>query len=147
MKPVVLLATNDSEVEATVKAVAMSTDCSLKCAKTTQEAIGLLLGGSADHTAPQKLVVVDLDVRDGGRTLLRTAAGMLPVIAITAKVKPWLSSLEQHHRVGATLTKPLSPEKLRDALREIGHITSPTAQAERWPQWKETLNRFRSAFS
>jgi hypothetical protein len=41
------------------------------------------------------------------------------VIAITGKAKPWLSSMARHRRIRAALTKPISPETLRDAFQRV----------------------------
>lgn len=144
MKTIVLLATNDLAVETAVKAVARNSDCELQCAKTTQEAIGMFVGREADFTPDQKLAVVDLDVPEGARTLVRTAGGVLPVIAIASKSSPWLDSLERHHRVSATLLKPVTPEKLRHVFKEVGHITCKIAPTEQWPQLGGMLHRVRS---
>lgn len=56
------------------------------------------------------LAIVDVDLHDGARALLTTAGGALPVIAIAGKERPRLSSTVRHLRIGATLTKPVSPE-------------------------------------
>lgn len=144
MKPIVFLTTNDSAVETTVTAVAKSADCQLSCAKTTKEAVRMLAGEDADHSTSKKLVVVDLDISGGSRTLLRTAGGMLPVIAVTSKDSPWLVSLKRHHRVGATLVKPVQPDELRRAFRNVGNISSQTSTVEdRWPQLKAAIHRVR----
>jgi len=147
MQPIIFLTTNDSAVETTVAAMARSADCQLSCAKTTQEAISMLTGEDLDHSISKKLVVVDLDVCGGSRTLLRTASGMLPVIALTSKDSPWLSSLKRHHRIGATLMKPVNPDELRSAFRNVGKISChQSAIDDRWPQLKAAIHRVRCAF-
>lgn len=144
MKPIVFLTTNDTAVETTVTAVARSADCQLSCARTTKEAVRMLAGEDADHSTSKKLVVVDLDVSGGSRTLLRTAGGMLPVIAVTSKDSPWLVSLKRHHRVGAMLIKPVDLEELRRAFSNVGNITCQTSTAnDRWPQLKAAIHRVR----
>ncbi|MEI9893575.1 MAG: hypothetical protein WDN28_06675 [Chthoniobacter sp.] len=57
------------------------------------------------------LGVVDLDVKDGARAILSTMGGAIPVIALTPKVGPWLSSMLGHHRIEAALIKPCLPKK------------------------------------
>jgi CheY-like chemotaxis protein len=116
----ILLATDDSAVEAVVRALGTSTECDLKCVKTSREALSMVMDGSWSHD----LAVVDLDMHDGGRALLTTAGGALPVIAISGTAKPWLSSMLRHRRIGATLTKPVSPEKLRAAVLRVRSVAS-----------------------
>lgn len=122
---VILAATDDSALEATVRTLAASEDCEFQCIKTTREAVSMLMDG----TLNQNLAIVDLDLREGARSLLSTAGGALPVIAITAKTNPWLSSMQRHHRIEATLTKPVSPENLRDAFERVRSSSFP----EGWP--------------
>lgn len=144
MKPIVFLTTNDSAVEITVAAVARSADCQLSCARTTKEAVKMLAGEDTDHSTSKKLVVVDLDVSGGSRTLLRTAGGMLPVIAVTSKDSPWLVSLKRHHRVGATLVKPVKLDELSRAFRNVGNISCQSStEDDRWPQLKAAIHRVR----
>jgi DNA-binding response OmpR family regulator len=112
---VILVATEDSAVEAAVRLLGTTDDCEFQCVKTTRDAVSMLMDGSLN----QNLAIVDLDLHEGGRSLLSTAGGALPVIAITAKTNPWLASMQRHHRIGATLTKPISPEKLRDAFEHV----------------------------
>jgi DNA-binding response OmpR family regulator len=112
---VILLATDDSAVEGAVKAWGASAGCQLQWARTGQEAMSMLM----DRMPGDELAVVDLDVPAGGRTLLRTASGALPVIAITERERPWLTAMLQHRRIGAAVTKPVSPEKLRDAFARV----------------------------
>ncbi|MEA3213521.1 MAG: hypothetical protein QOE70_6578 [Chthoniobacter sp.] len=125
---VILLATDDLAVEAVVRAMGTSADCKLHCVKTSREAVSMVMDG----TGSQDLAVVDLDLRVGGRALLKTAGGSLPVIAITGKARPWLSSMLRHRRIGATLTKPVSSESLRDALQRVRILSSPEAPGGRY---------------
>lgn len=122
---VILLATDDSAVEVKVKALGASAGCELQCARTGHDAISMLM----DRASSDELAVVDLDVPAGGRTLLRTASGALPVIAITEREKPWLTSMLQHRRIAAAVTKPVSSEKLRDAFERACNSSS----ADVWP--------------
>jgi DNA-binding response OmpR family regulator len=112
---VILLATDDAAVEVAVKAWGASKGCQLQTARTGQDALSLVM----DRAPGDELAVVDLDVPAGGRALLRTASGVLPVIAIAWREKPWLSAMVRHRRVGATVNKPVSPEKLRAALARV----------------------------
>ena len=122
---VILLATDDSAVEAVVKAMGTNAECELNCVKTSREAVSMVMDGSWSHD----VMVVDMDLPEGGRMLLRTAGGTLPVIAIAgSKPKPWLSSMLRHRRIGATVTKPVSPEKLRDAFQRVRSISGIEAQ-------------------
>lgn len=114
---VILLATDDSAVEVAVKAWGTTEGCQLQCARTGRDAMSMVL----DRAPGDELAVVDLDVPAGGRTLLRTASGALPVIAITEREKPWLTAMVHHRRIGATVTKPVSPEKLRAAFARVRH--------------------------
>lgn len=77
---IILLATDDSAVEIAVQTAGASTLCTLNCAHTGPDAVSMLI----DHGSEEALAVVDLDLPQGGRTLLRTASGTLPVHAPTA---------------------------------------------------------------
>jgi DNA-binding response OmpR family regulator len=112
---VILLATDDSSVEVAVKTAGTSANCKLNCARTSHEAVSLML----DSSSEEALAVVDLDLPEGGRALLSTIGGALPVIAIASREKPWLTSMLEHHRVGATILKPVSVEKFRVALDHV----------------------------
>ena len=111
----ILLATDDAAVETAVKSMPGASDCELKCVKSSQEAVSMILDGELDH----HFAVVDLDLPEGGHGLIRTIGGALPVIAISSKAQPWLTSMVRHRRVGATITKPVSSEKLWNAFRRI----------------------------
>lgn len=100
----------------------------------------MLMGGMMDRALKPNLAIVDLDLREGARTLLSTAAGVLQVIAITSKAKPWLASLQRHRRIGATLTKPVSPETLREAFQRVGSVVARETAAGHlvriiWAKW------------
>ncbi len=112
---VILLATDDSAVEVAVKTAGRSASCELNCAHNGRDAVSMMLDSCDDEA----LAVVDLDLPEGGRALLRTASGALPVIAIARREEPWLISMLQHHRLGATILKPVSVEKLRVALDRV----------------------------
>ncbi len=112
---VILLATEDSAVEAVVKGMGSAGDFEFHCARTSREAVSMLMDGAWN----QDLAVVDVDLPEGGRALVTSAGGWLPVIAISGKAKPWLTSMVRHRRIGASLSKPLSLEKLRDAFRRV----------------------------
>lgn len=121
---VILLVTEDAAVEAVVRAMDRIDDRKLHCVRTSREGVSMVMDGAWNHD----LVVVDTDLHDGGRALLTTAGGALPVIAIAGKNRPRLSSMVRHRRIGATLTKPGSPEKLRDASRRVRSVTGIEAQ-------------------
>lgn len=67
----------------------------------------------------ESFAIVDLDTKAGPRLLLTTASGVVPVIAVAREAKPWLLSMLQHRRIGASLSKPVSREALRDACTRI----------------------------
>jgi DNA-binding NtrC family response regulator len=118
----VLLGTEDATLETTVKALAANAGCELECARTRRDALCLVVQDTANHAPKCELVVVDLDWREGGHTLLTDVRGVLPVIAISSKPKHWLSSMLRRHRIGAMLAKPVSPEALREAFLRVGNI-------------------------
>jgi DNA-binding response OmpR family regulator len=121
---IVLLATDDSAVEASVRAFTARTECGLNCVKTSREALSLVVDEAMDGFLNQDIAVVDLDLGGGGRALLRTAGGSLPVIAIASEAKPWLSAMLRRRRVRAALTKPVSLESLSAAFEGVRRIPS-----------------------
>lgn len=112
---VILLATDDSAVEGVIKSMSDRSDWELKPIRTSREVVSMLMDGTLNRS----LAVVDLDLRDGARGLLNTVGGTVPVIAITRKVGPWLASMLNHHRVEATLTKPVSLEGMSEAVERV----------------------------
>lgn len=143
----VLLATEDSAVEAAVKTLTATVDCGLDCARTRREALCLLVEDGAPPSARRDLAVVDLDLCPGGRTLLSEIRDVLPIIAITSKPRRWLSSLLRRHRIGATLAKPVSPEALREAFRRVGSIPCEPKARGGWRRLGSALQRWGEAFS
>ncbi|MEP6672474.1 MAG: hypothetical protein ABJF10_25140 [Chthoniobacter sp.] len=112
---VILLATDDSAVEAVVKTMETSAGCELMSVKTSREVASMVMDGALTRS----LGIVDLDLKDGARGLLSTMGGAIPVIAVTRKVSPWLSSMVDHHRIGAAVVKPVSTERMRAALLRV----------------------------
>jgi DNA-binding response OmpR family regulator len=128
---VVLLATDDSAVEASVVALTRRAECGLNCVKTSREALSIVVDGAMDGFLNQDIAVLDLDLGGGGRALLRTAGGLLPVIAIASEAKPWLSAMLRRRRVRASLTKPVSLETLSAAfecVRRTSTMATPHAR-------------------
>jgi len=129
---VVLLATEDSAVEASVRALTTRADCRLNCVKTSREALSIVMDEAMDGFFDEDMVLVDLDLAGGCRALLRTAGGSLPVIAMAGKEKPWLSGMLRHQCIQATLTKPVSLGALSAAFDRVrrtprGSAASSTA--------------------
>jgi len=122
----VLLATDDSAVEAAVRSVVTTADGEITCIKTSREAVSTVLEGVIEGAFNRALAIVDLDLDNGGHTLLKTAGGALPVIAIARQTTPWLSSMLRKRRIRATVAKPVSVEKLRAALDRVRRVeTTP----------------------
>lgn len=111
-KYVILLATEDQAVEAAVREAGA---CELHCVRTGREAVSELMDGFRN----QDVAVVDLDLPEGGRALATTAGGAVPVIAISAKARPWLSSMVRHRRIRESICKPVSAETLRQAFLRV----------------------------
>lgn len=120
---VVLLATDDTAVEASVKEVTTRAECGLNCVKDSREAFSIVADGAMDGFWNQDMAVVDLDLEGNGRALLRATGGALPIIAITSKVMPWLSGMLRRHRVAATLIKPVSLESLSAAFECVRRLS------------------------
>ena len=59
---------------------------------------------------------------DDIRSLAKADAGLLPVIALTSREKPWLTALLRHHRIGASVRKPVTSDVLHEAFRQIGEL-------------------------
>lgn len=112
---IILLATDDSAVEIAVKSVSSEARCVVDCAHDGPQAISMLI----DRGSENAVAVVDLDLPHGGRSLLRTAGGTLPVIAITGHESAWLDGMLHHHRIAATLRKPVEVEALRGAMQRL----------------------------
>jgi len=127
---VVLLATDDSAVEASVKALTAGASCELNCVRTSREVQSIVTDGALDGFWNQDLAVVDLDLDGAGRTLLRTAGGALPVIAVTSQSKPWLSAMLRHKRIRAALTKPVSLDTLSDAFKRVRRVQRAASPGE-----------------
>lgn len=87
----------------------------LQLLRTAREAVSEV----RDSFAGESFAIVDLDGRSGTRLLLQTAAGTLPVIAITGRQWRWVTSMLRHHRIGATISKPVTMEALQAALARI----------------------------
>ena len=119
---VVLLATDDSAVESSVRTLAKRAECGLNCVKTSREAFSTVVDHAMDGFMEQDMAVLDLDLFEGARAVLTTVAGKLPVIAITGKERPWLSAMMRRCRVRATFVKPVSPEKLRAAFECVRNL-------------------------
>ncbi len=124
---VVLLATDDSAVETSVKEVTTRAECGLNCVKDSREAFSIVADGAMDGFWNQDMAVVDLDLTGNGRALLRTAGGLLPVIAITSKARPWLAGMLRQHRIVAMLTKPVSLESLSAAFECVRRASGMAA--------------------
>ena len=114
-KYTILLSTGDCTVEAALKSEAHSSDCELNYVKSSRDVASMVMDGKLQYD----FAVFDLDTNEGGRALLRTMGGALPVIAVTGKSNAWLSSMLRHRRVTAALTKPISPQILWNTF---GHV-------------------------
>ena len=112
------LVTDDPAVETAARKVAARMGDELRQAKTNVDAMCAVF----DAWPGESFMIVDLDGHTGGRCLLNTAGGRLPVIAICKKNKPWLASMLKHRLIGATLTKPVSPAALTEAFDRIRHF-------------------------
>ena len=124
-KKTALLVTDDPAVLETVKVVTGETGDSLQHLKTFGDAMCVIL----DAYAGESFAVVDFDTTPS-HLLLATASGVLPVIAVSKEAKPWLRSMLQHRRIGATLSKPISREALRNAFRRIRDFHSVNSHWE-----------------
>jgi hypothetical protein len=112
------LVTEDPAVETAARKVAARMGDELRQAKTNVDAMCAVF----DAWPGEAFIVVDLDGHSGRRCLLNTAVGRMPVIAICKKNKPWLASMLKHRRIGATLTKPVSPTALMEAFDSVRHF-------------------------
>ena len=107
-----LLVTEDPALEDAARDVAKDLGEALRLAKDGQAA-----SCTAFDAAPEELVaIVDMEPHTGSRSTIQTMAGLAPVVAVTHKTKPWLRSMLQHHRVQAEVSKPVSPETLKEAV-------------------------------
>jgi hypothetical protein len=122
-KRTALLVTNDPAVELIVKHTAAAMGDDLRHLKTNGDA----MCGVLDAFASDSFAILDLDTKTGSRALLNTAAGHLPVIVVTNEAKPWLSSMLRHRRIGATLSKPVSIDALKQAFLHIRHFQAANA--------------------
>jgi DNA-binding NtrC family response regulator len=111
-KRTTLLVTEDPAVETTVRIVAEKMGHRLRRLTSNQDAMCVI----ADACASESVVIVDLDSHSGRRSLLNTAGGMLPVIAVSEQAPPWLNSMLRRKRIWASLPKPLQLAALAAAL-------------------------------
>ena len=119
-----LLVTCDAAVETAAREEAAVMGDEIELFQSSREAMSTVISGCGG----EEFAIVDLEAGPGGRRLLETAAGSLPVLAITAKESPWLSSMLRRHRIGAALVKPFSPKQLREAFGRVRELSSAVAR-------------------
>jgi len=120
------LVSADPDVESAVRAVAQEIGDDFQHLRTGQEALEM----GFDACAEECVAIVDLDTHSGMRYVIRTVSGLLPVIAVsTGQRKPWVSSMLRHHRIVASLSKPLSHAALRAALDRVHGESVESAKA------------------
>jgi DNA-binding response OmpR family regulator len=120
-----LLVTCDAAVETAAREEAAANGDEIKVFQNSREAMSIVLNGCCT----KEFAIVDLEAGPSRRTLLETAAGTLPVLAITAKDSPWLSSMLRRRRIGATLVKPFSTEEWREAFRRVREMSAQTSRS------------------
>lgn len=77
------------------------------------------MGMVFDAAANETVLIVDVEADCGSQRLVRTASGLLPVIAVGNGRAPWLASMVNHKKVCATLPKPVSAQALHEALERV----------------------------
>lgn len=107
-----LVVTDDPALENAARDVAKDLGDILQLLKTSQDATCTAF----DAWARETFAIVDVDAGFGSRSMINTIAGLVPVIAVTGKPKPWLHSMLLHHRIAAEISKPVSPETLKQAV-------------------------------
>ena len=106
------LVTADPAVESAVRAVAREIGDDFHHLRTAGEAMEMVF----DACAEESVAIVDLETDSGMRRVITTVSGLLPAIVISTGPKPWVDSMLRHHRLVATLPKPVSAVALKEAL-------------------------------
>ena len=109
-----ILVTDDPAVEAAARDVADEMGDLLHLIKANDDATS----AAFDASAVDSFAIVDIDTHFGTRSMFNTIAGLLPVIAVTRKRKPWLQTTMRRHPGGVSLMKPITREDLRMACSE-----------------------------
>ena len=107
-----LVVTDDPALENAARDVAKDLGDVFQLLKNSPDATCLAFDSSARET----LAIVDVDAAFGSRCMINTIAGLVPVIAVTGKPKSWLHAMLRHHRIVAEVSKPVSPETLKQAV-------------------------------
>ena len=132
-KKTALLVTDDPAVETTVRSVTEELGHGLRHLQTARDAMCVV----TDAGASEVFVIVDLDGHTvGRRTLLNTAGGMLPVIALCKEERPWLSSMVRRRRIEASIAKPVTSAALTEEIHRAQAVTRAAEDfADRASSW------------
>jgi hypothetical protein len=114
-KKTAIVITDDPAVETAAREVAKELGEYLQLLDSSRDATC----GAFDASAAEAFAIVDLDARFSTHSMFNTIAGLLPVVALTGKRKPWLQAMVRRHRVGLSLTKPITHEALRAAFQRM----------------------------
>lgn len=115
-----LLVTDDAAVETAVRAEAALTGQEIELLHGNRAALSLFIDGGAEEC----FAIIDLESEPGGRGLLKTAGGALPVLAITDRARPWITSMVRRRRIGASLVKPFTTPQFREAWLRVRKMKS-----------------------
>ena len=124
-KKTAILITDDPAVETAAREVAQEMGELLQLLNSSRDATC----GAFDASSTDAFAIVDLDAQFSTHSMFNTIAGLLPVVALTRKRKPWLQAMLRRHRVGVSLTKPVTHEALRAAFQRIEGFHDHHAQS------------------
>ncbi len=110
-----MLVTDDPLLERAARRIAKDLGDALQIISNSDEATDSVFDTSRYET----FAIVDADAQFGSRWMMRTIAGLVPVIAVTEKPSPWLCSMLRRHRIHAQISRPVSPDKLKKAVCRI----------------------------
>lgn len=110
--PVILLLSNDPQVEQAVRTAVCETRHGLRHVSSVAEAVALLAGPCDDVD----LALIDLDPGLHGHMLLNAAADKFSIIVLTSLEGNYVGPIARTHGAIGCQEKPLDPERLRAAI-------------------------------